>query len=127
MTKTVPVQANSKTDALDGVTVADLDQEVRQQLQLPDNVQGVVVTDVDPDSNSADAGLQPNDVIVEINHHPVTNADRAVELCKQARGNQILLKIWRARRRPGRHALPERGQHGEGKIGCWFCRRPAKF
>jgi serine protease Do len=87
--------ATSKTDALDGVTVADLDQAVRQQLQLSDNVQGVVVTDVDPDSNSADAGLQKGDVIVEINHHPVTNTDRAVELCKQARGNQILLKIWR--------------------------------
>ncbi|MGA9451497.1 MAG: DegQ family serine endoprotease [Verrucomicrobiia bacterium] len=87
--------AISKTDALDGVTVADLDQDARQELQLPDNIQGVVVTDVDPDSNSADAGLQRSDVIVEINHHPITNTDRAVELCKQARGNQILLKIWR--------------------------------
>ena len=86
---------NSKVDALDGVTVADLDPQIRQQLQLPDDVQGVVVTDVDPDSNSADAGLQPNDVIVEINRHPVNNADKAVELCKRARGNQILLKIWR--------------------------------
>ena len=88
-------QASSKTGALDGVTVADLDQQARQQLQLPDNIQGVVVTDVDQDSNSAEAGLQPNDVIVEINRHPVNNADKAVELCKQARGNQILLKICR--------------------------------
>ena len=68
------------------MTVADLDQDARQQLQLPDNIQGVVVTDVDPDSNSADAGLQRSDVIVEINRQPVTNTDRAVELCKQARG-----------------------------------------
>ncbi|MGD0251692.1 MAG: Do family serine endopeptidase [Verrucomicrobiota bacterium] len=88
-------QANSKTGALDGVTVADLDQEVRQQLQLPDNIQGVVVTDVDADSNSTDAGLQRGNVIVEINRHSVSNTDKAVELCKQARGNQILLKIWR--------------------------------
>ena len=88
-------QANSKTDALSGVAVADLDREARQQLQLPDSVQGVVVTDVDADSNSAEAGLRPNDIIVEINRHPVTNTDKAVELCKQARGNQILLKIWR--------------------------------
>ena len=86
---------NSKMDALDGVTVADLDRDARQQLQLPDNIQGVVVTDVDADSNSADAGLQPNDVIVEINRHPVANANKAVELCNQARGNQILLKVWR--------------------------------
>jgi serine protease Do len=82
-------------DALDGVTIADLDQDIRQQLQLPGNLQGVVVTDLDPDSNSAEAGLQKGDVIVEINRQPVKNSDKAVELCKQAKGNQILLKIWR--------------------------------
>ncbi len=87
--------ANSKMDALEGVTVADLDQQVREQLQLPDDIQGVVVTDVDPDSNSAEAGLQPNDVIVEINHQPVRDANAAVKLCTQAKGNWILLKIWR--------------------------------
>jgi len=86
---------NAKTDALDGVAVADLDQQVRDQLRLPENMQGVIVTDVDQDSNAADAGLQPNDIILEINRHPVTNADRAVELCKQAPGAWILLKIWR--------------------------------
>jgi serine protease Do len=90
-----PGSANTTTDALDGVTVADLNQPARDQLQIPDGIQGVVVTDVDQNSNAADAGLQQNDVIVEINHHPVPNADRAVELCKQAKGNQILLKIWR--------------------------------
>jgi len=87
--------ANPKMDALDGVTVADLIQHVREQLQLPDNIQGVLVADVDQDSNSADAGLQPNDVIVEINHQPVKDANTAVKLCAQAKGNWILLKIWR--------------------------------
>jgi len=86
---------NAKADALDGVTVADLDQDARHQLRLPDNIQGVVVTDVDQDSNAVEAGLRPNDIVVEINRHPVTSADRAVELCKQARGDRILLKIWR--------------------------------
>jgi len=87
--------AISETDALGGVTVANLNRQARQLLQLPDNIQGVVVTDIDPDSNSADAGLQRNDVILEINRHPVKNTDKAVELYKQAKGNQILLKIWR--------------------------------
>ncbi|MGA3285352.1 MAG: DegQ family serine endoprotease [Verrucomicrobiota bacterium] len=86
---------NSRMDTLEGVTVADLDQQARQQLQLPDNIQGVVVTEVGPDSNSAEAGLQPNDVIVEINHQPVKDANTAVKLCTQAKGNWILLKIWR--------------------------------
>ena len=87
--------ASSKTDALDGVKVADLDREVREQLQLPDNIQGVIVTDVDSDSNSAEAGLQPNDIITEINHQPVVDANAAVKFCSQAKGGWILLKIWR--------------------------------
>ena len=86
---------NSTTDALDGVTVDNLDHDTRQELQIPDSVQGAVVTDVDQYSNSAEAGLQKGDVIVEIDRHPVTDADSAINLCKQARGDQILVKIWR--------------------------------
>ncbi len=81
-------------DALDGVTVSDLDDNVRQQLKIPDAIHGALVTDVDQDSNSADAGLQRGDVIVEINRQPVSNADDAVKLGRQAKGDQILLKVW---------------------------------
>jgi serine protease Do len=86
---------SSKTDALDGVTVADLDHDARQQLNVPDSVQGAIVSDVEQDSNSADAGLQKGDIIVEINRQPVADADSAVKLCKQAKGDQILVKVWR--------------------------------
>ena len=82
-------------DALDGVTVSDLEPQVREQLRVPDNVQGALVSDVSADSNSADAGLQQNDLIVEINRQPVTGAADAVRLCKAARGEHILVKIWR--------------------------------
>ncbi len=85
----------SKTDALDGVTVSDIDKDARQQLKIPDNIQGAIVTDVDADSNSAEAGLQKGDIIVEVNQKPVSDADTAVKLCRQAKGGQILLKIWR--------------------------------
>jgi serine protease Do len=84
----------ANTDALDGVTVADVDSDVRQQLKMPDNINGAVVTDVDSDSNSADAGLQKGDVIVEINQHAVGSAKDAIKLCQQAKGGKILLKIW---------------------------------
>lgn len=86
---------NSNLDALDGVTVQDLDSDARAELRIPDNVKGALVTEVDPNSNAADSGLQQNDVIVSINRHPVTNADDAVKLCGQAKSSQLLLKIWR--------------------------------
>jgi serine protease Do len=88
-------EATDNADALDGVTVANVDSDVRQQLKVPDNIKGAVVTDVNSDSNSADGGLKKGDVIVEINHHAVGSAREAVKLCQQAKGDQILLKIWR--------------------------------
>ena len=90
--------SNSSTgmaDALDGVTVADIDSQVRSQLRVPATVHGAIVTEVASDSNSADAGLQSNDLIVEINRQPVANAQDAVRLCRAARDEQILLKVWR--------------------------------
>ncbi|MGO8837219.1 MAG: DegQ family serine endoprotease [Limisphaerales bacterium] len=87
---------NLKADAFNGVmTVQDLNRGVRQQLDIPDDLQGALVTDVDRDSNFAEAGLQRGDVIVEINKQPVANASEAVKLYRQAKDGQILLKIWR--------------------------------
>ena len=96
----------SKMDGLDGVTVADLDRDARQQMKIPDYIQGALVDEVAPDSHSADAGLQKGDVIVEINRQPVADADAAVKLCEQAKDDQILLKIWRrSGERGGTHFL----------------------
>ncbi|HTV39683.1 MAG TPA: Do family serine endopeptidase [Candidatus Sulfotelmatobacter sp.] len=89
-----PPQEN-QTDALDGVTVADLDSDARSQLQIPDDVQGAIVTDVAPDSHAAEAGLQKADVIIAVDHHSVSNADQVVKLCNEAKGKYILLKVWR--------------------------------
>jgi serine protease Do len=87
--------ASSIPDALDGVTVGDLGSQARQELKVPDSIQGALVMEVGPDSNSADAGLQQGDVIVEINRQPASNAKEVVRLCTQAKGDQILLKVWR--------------------------------
>lgn len=86
---------NTQPDALDGVTVSDLDSDARQEMQIPEDIRGVLVTDVSEDSNAADAGLQKGDVILEINRQRVTSADEAVKLCDEAKGKYILLKIWR--------------------------------
>jgi len=85
----------SRTDALAGVAVANLEQSVRQQLDVPNNVQGALVYELDRNSNAAEAGLQIGDLIVEINRQPVRNAEDAKRLGRQAKGSQILLKIWR--------------------------------
>jgi len=87
--------ASPDTDALDGVKVVDLNQDLRQKNQIPAATACAIVTDVQEDSNAAAAGLQQNDVIVEINHHAVAGADDAMKLCQQATGRRVLVKVWR--------------------------------
>jgi serine protease Do len=80
---------------LNGVTVGDLDRQARQQFDLPGNVHGVVVTDVDPNSPAAEAGLKPGDVIQEINRKPVKTADEAVKMTeKNTDDKRTLLRVW---------------------------------
>ena len=85
----------SGRDSLDGVEVVDLDRSAHRQFDIPNSVSGALVTSVDQDSNSADAGLREGDVILEIDGHRVHNADDAVDLANNARGKRVLLRIWR--------------------------------
>jgi serine protease Do len=58
--------------ALKGVSVQALTPDLRQELQTPEGTQGVVITDVDPDSAASAAGLSQGDIIVQVNRKPVT-------------------------------------------------------
>lgn len=81
--------------SLNGVAVADLDQRARDELKVPCSLGGAVITDVAPDSQAAEAGLRPGDVIVEINRQRVKDAQQAVELTKNAEEKRTLLRVWR--------------------------------
>jgi serine protease Do len=85
---------SDSSDTLQGVGVEDIDAQGRQQLKIPDNVKGAVVTEVAPNSASAEAGLQPGDVITEINHHSVSSANDAVRLTEHAKEKTTLLHVW---------------------------------
>jgi serine protease Do len=88
------LRRSQQADALDGVTVDDLDARSRRQFNIPNQVQGALVVNVEPDSPAAAAGLQPGDVILEINRQRVENADEAVRLSEQVKGNRVLLRVY---------------------------------
>jgi S1-C subfamily serine protease len=77
--------------ALDGVTVGNVTEQAAQQLGLPANTKGVVVKDISPSSPVADSGLQPGDVIQEVNHQAVTNVNDFDRAIQKAGRNPLLL------------------------------------
>jgi len=84
----------SKADALDGVGIADLDAHTRRQGDIPASVHGAVITNIESDSAAEEAGLRAGDVIVEVNHQPVRNADDVIEIAHKAKGGRLLLRVW---------------------------------
>jgi len=78
---------------LEGVNVQDLDAQALQQLQLPQETRGVVVTSVDASSAAAAAGLDRGDVIVEVNHKPVHNVSEYKQAVAAAGKGSVLLKV----------------------------------
>jgi serine protease Do len=81
-------------DALNGVGVSDLDAAARNQLGIPHDVQGALVTSVDQDSPAYEAGLRQGDVIEEINRSSVHNSEDAVKMTENMKEKVILLKVW---------------------------------
>ena len=84
------------TDALHGVAVVDLDAQTRAQFEIPRQIQGAVIVEVEPGTPSAEAGLAPGDVIIEINRTAVRNAADATRLTANPKDKATLVRVWRA-------------------------------
>jgi serine protease Do len=78
-----------------GISVGDLTPDARQQANVPENVHGVIVNNVRQGSPADDAGIQPGDVIQEIDRQPVTSASQFVNQVHQdANSGDVLLLVW---------------------------------
>jgi serine protease Do len=78
-----------------GLAMADLTPDVRQQLSLPDGLKGAAIANVRPGSPADDAGLQPGDVIVQVNRHEVDSASQTVATVHASpAGQDLLLLVW---------------------------------
>jgi serine protease Do len=79
--------------ALDGVSVEELDSQTLQQLHMPAGTKGVVVAEVADGSSASMAGLQPGDVVQEVDHvriGSVSDFDRAM---RRGPGHTVLLLV----------------------------------
>lgn len=76
-----------------GVRLGEIDQEARERFEIPKSVHGVVIAEVVPGSRAADAGLQPGNVILEVDRQPVTKPADAVAAIGKNKGD-LMLRLW---------------------------------
>ena len=74
---------SARADAL-GMHLAPLSSQLRRELHTGKDVQGVVITRVDPASAAADVGLSEGDVVLAIDQQPVKTPQEAAAKLKEA-------------------------------------------
>ncbi len=67
-----------------GLSVGKLSGKARETYGVPDDVEGVLVTETERRSEAAEKGLMEGDVIVEINQTPVSDPKEAKEIVEEA-------------------------------------------
>ena len=84
-----------KTTVFGGVAVATITEDIRTALNLPKDVQGAVIADIDAESPAAKSGLREGDVIQEVNKQSVKSAKDLLAISKKLKPNEkILMRVY---------------------------------
>jgi serine protease Do len=87
---------DSSAEGLDGVTLRVLDERLRARAEIPSEIEGLLVLEVDQRSNAASAGLARGDVIVSVNNMDVPSISDYTKAVKTGQDRPILLRVYRA-------------------------------
>jgi serine protease Do len=78
-----------------GLGLQDLTPDLRQQLQVPENIHGAVVARVEPGTPADDAGLSRGDVILQVNRQETQSAgDVQKSLSSVPEGKEAMVLVW---------------------------------
>jgi serine protease Do len=91
----LPFPPGEEEEDLLGLSIAPLTDDLRAQFGIDDTIEGVVITDVAPDSPAARKNVKPGDVIVEVTqeevHQPQDVLTRLRAVKKSGRERVLLL------------------------------------
>ena len=68
-----------------GLALAKITPALREEFELGDRTQGVVITDVEAEGSAAEKGLRPGDVIVEVDQEEVSSPSAVAEKVQKAK------------------------------------------
>jgi serine protease Do len=83
-----------------GMTIQPLTPDIARRLRVPEGEGGAVVTEIERASPAARVGLQPRDVILEVNQQPVTSVTQITrEIARVGTGDPVFMLVWRGNQR----------------------------
>jgi serine protease Do len=92
--------ADAIPDAIEGarlgVALAPMTDELRQRYDVPGDVEGALVVEIEPGSAAAREGIQAGDVIIQAGGHPVSKPDDVVSAVRESNANdqdRVLLLV----------------------------------
>ncbi len=83
------------SDLWPGMLAVGITKELREQRQVPGNVEGVIVASVVPESPAAVAGVRGGDIIVSVNDNAVDSVQEFYQEINNPGGDEILFRILR--------------------------------
>jgi serine protease Do len=84
-------QAQQAEGQIIGMTVGAITKEMRDQLNLPANLQGVIITDIARGSQAAQEGLRVNDIILEVNKRATPSLREYTQITRDIKMNDSVL------------------------------------
>ncbi len=90
-------EANNEPTSTDfGMVIEPITPSLARELELPQGRGGALVSSVSRSSPAFNGGVQPNDVILEVNRQPVSNVAQVTrELERAPSGSTVFLLVWR--------------------------------
>ena len=91
-----------------GLTLQELGPDMREAMDLPEDAEGLIVSDVDPDSTAHAKGVRSGDLLTQVGQHPLRQVSDLTDLITEAReaGRTSVLILIRRGDDPNFVALP---------------------
>ncbi len=78
-----------------GFKLKKMDSEIAQKLGYPKNINGLVVLDIKPGSNASKTNVRKGDLLMEVNHHKITNIKDYRRYLKKINRGSIVQLLFR--------------------------------
>ncbi|WP_139451817.1 DegQ family serine endoprotease [Campylobacter armoricus] len=93
MLKTDETSLQYEKGYIDGLKLVELNSKNKQQYRIPENISGILITEVTPKSKAEKIGFEQGDIIIGIDQYEVSNFEELNKALQLNKGKEYV-KIW---------------------------------